>query len=294
MIIEKNVKLLPDNKVSTYSRFVPERVDDYTWENDRVAFRTYGPEAERLVKDKETGGTLSSGIDCWLKRVDYPVINKWYKMEAEGDGSYHVDHGEGLDNYHVGSSRGCGGIGIWKDDMLYSSDNFTAYKTLAVGPIRTSFILEYAPWDAGTMVVNEKKYISLDLGSNLSKIEVQFDAPYPQEIVAGLAIPEYDGGRVNSNPKSGWFSYWSGHDGSELGMGIVADPKFVIGYNEHRVSEAEKSHLFVRLRPINGKVTYYTGFGWKKRGQFKNMESWNNYLSQVSMRLASPLEIIIE
>jgi hypothetical protein len=28
-----------------FSRIVPTRIDDYTWENDRVAFRTYGPSA---------------------------------------------------------------------------------------------------------------------------------------------------------------------------------------------------------------------------------------------------------
>ncbi|MBN2763350.1 MAG: DUF4861 family protein, partial [Bacteroidales bacterium] len=83
----KDIEIHQDTLVSTYSRFVPERIDDYAWENDRVAFRTYGPEAERLAKDGEGGGTLSSGIDCWLKRVDYPVIDKWYKMDAEGKGS---------------------------------------------------------------------------------------------------------------------------------------------------------------------------------------------------------------
>lgn len=55
-----------------YSRFVPERTDDYTWENNKVAFRVYGPTAQKMVEDKVPGGTLSSGVDAWLKRVDYP------------------------------------------------------------------------------------------------------------------------------------------------------------------------------------------------------------------------------
>src|SRR5205085_8225450 len=100
---------------STYSRFVPERIDDYAWENDRVAFRTYGPVTQRIVEEGKPGGTLSSGLDCWLKRVPYPVIDKWYKKSIEG-GSYHKDEGEGYDPYHVGLSRGCGGIGVWKND----------------------------------------------------------------------------------------------------------------------------------------------------------------------------------
>ncbi|MFP3822536.1 DUF4861 family protein, partial [Bacillus sp. SIMBA_008] len=50
---------------TTYARFVPERIDDFAWENERVAFRTYGPEAQRLVDEGKEGGTLSSGIDIW-------------------------------------------------------------------------------------------------------------------------------------------------------------------------------------------------------------------------------------
>lgn len=300
---EKNFELvIPDSgymnrdtSLITFSRFVPERIDDYAWENDRVAFRTYGPEAERLAKKGEKGGTLSSGIDCWLKRVSYPVIDRWYKMEAEGS-SYHIDHGEGLDNYQVGNSRGCGGIGVRKGDTLYVSDNFISYKTLEKGPLRTVFELEYAPWDAAGVKVCEKKRISLDLGSNLSRIEVQFAPPYPEEIVAGLAIPpgkEGEGGTVTADEKAGWFSFWSEHGESELGIGIVASVRYVTGYTEYRVPEAEKSHLFVHLHPIDGKVVYYTGFGWKDSNQYETRETWEKYLQEFASELSAPLAVKI-
>ena len=88
-----------------YSRFVPERTDDYTCENNKVAFRTVGPVAQKMKEDGVKGGTLSSGIDAWLKRVEYPIINTWYKRNDVKKGAYHKDHGEGLDNFHVGVSR---------------------------------------------------------------------------------------------------------------------------------------------------------------------------------------------
>lgn len=90
---------------------------DFAWENDKVAFRTYGPACQKLFEDGKPGGLISSGIDCWLKRVDYPIIDKWYKKNEAG-GSYHVDDGEGLDNYHVGTTRGCGGTAIIEDGKL--------------------------------------------------------------------------------------------------------------------------------------------------------------------------------
>ena len=80
-----------------YSRFVPERTDDYAWENNRVAFRTFGPTAQKMIEEGVKGGTLTSGIDAWLKRVEYPIINKWYKEHLSGEASYHKDNGEGLD-----------------------------------------------------------------------------------------------------------------------------------------------------------------------------------------------------
>ena len=41
-----------------FSRIVPERIDDYTWENDKVAFRTYGPAAQSLVEGGKKGASF--------------------------------------------------------------------------------------------------------------------------------------------------------------------------------------------------------------------------------------------
>ena len=62
---------------------------------------------QRLFEQGDPTGLISSGIDCRLKRVFYPIINKWYKKDESG-GSYHQDDGEGLDNFHVGTSRDAG------------------------------------------------------------------------------------------------------------------------------------------------------------------------------------------
>ncbi|MFT7037148.1 MAG: hypothetical protein ACJA2S_005690, partial [Cyclobacteriaceae bacterium] len=96
--ILRGKSLLEASKLKTFARFVPERTDDFAWENDRVAFRAYGPEAQRMVEENIPGGTLSSGIDCWLKKVNYSIIDVWYERNTNG-GNYHEDVGEGLDNY---------------------------------------------------------------------------------------------------------------------------------------------------------------------------------------------------
>ena len=57
-------------ELKTFGRFVPERYDDYAWENDRIAFRIYG--LALIPKDGP-----SNGIDVWMKRTDKLVIDRW-------------------------------------------------------------------------------------------------------------------------------------------------------------------------------------------------------------------------
>lgn len=282
-----NTKAQEENP-SCYSRFVPERTDDYAWENNRVAFRTYGPTAQKMIEDGIKGGTLSSGIDAWLKRVDYPIINKWYKKELETHGSYHKDDGEGLDNFHVGISRGVGGIAKKVDENYYISKNFTSYKTHNIGPIRTDFVLTYADWDANGTLITEVKNISLDYGSNLAKFEISLKGV--DTISTGLTLHEKDG-ETGVNQEKGWISYWEPHADSELGTGIVVHNDAMVGYENYQTDKKDESNMYAHLEIKNEKVVYYTGFGWKKSGQFTSKIEWENYLDQFSEKLKNPLEV---
>ena len=271
-----------------YSRFVPERTDDYTWENDRVAFRTFGPTAQKMIEEGTPGGTLTSGIDCWLKSVDYPIINKWYKAATIEPNYYHVDRGEGFDPYHVGGSRGCGGIGVFENEVLYVSKNFAAYKTITNGPIRTCFNLDYEDWNAGDKVVKEQKHISLDLGNNLMRIITKVEGV--DEISVGITLHE-NSGKISIDTVNNCFSYWEQIADSELGTGVVVAPGYYSGYTIVNSDEPDKSHLLIHLKVIDGKVKYYSGFGWKKSGQFESADDWNSYLKQFYNRINNPLNI---
>ncbi|WP_308991144.1 DUF4861 family protein [Mariniflexile litorale] len=289
-IIIKKKQTKDTEHLRCYSRFVPERTDDYAWENNRVAFRTYGPTAQKMVEENIRGGTLSSGIDAWLKRVEYPIINKWYEKTTSGKGSYHEDTGEGLDNFHVGVSRGVGGVAVKKDSTYYFSRNFTSWKTITNGSIRTSFVLEYENWDANGTLISEKKYISLDYGSNLSKFTIEIKGA--DTISAGLTLHKKDG-EINTSIENGWISYWEPFGDSELGQGIVAPKSNMVGYQNYNTNKVDESNLYAHLKVTNNKVTYYAGFGWEKSGQFKSKEAWNNYLALFSKKINTPLTIKI-
>jgi Domain of unknown function (DUF4861) len=133
-----------------YGRFVRERFDDFAWENDRIAHRTYG---KALITWKGEPLT-SSSIDIWSKRTSKLVINDWYMVD-----NYHVDLGEGADVYSAGPTRGCGGSGIWANEQLYIPTNFVDSRVLTNGPIRVMFELVYEPFDAnGTKVQSVESF----------------------------------------------------------------------------------------------------------------------------------------
>ncbi|KDN55064.1 DUF4861 domain-containing protein [Flavobacterium seoulense] len=291
VFFDANIPLV-ESKITTYSRFVPERTDDYAWENDKVAFRTYGPDAQKRVEEKRPEGTLTSGIDLWLKRTDKPIINKWYAENAKKSGYYHIDHGEGYDPYQVGPSRGTGGTGIWEDDKLLVSKNFVNYKTIAVGPLRTVFELVYAPWSP--YEVKETKRISLDLGSNFSKFEISIDSQKPiPNYATGISLHD-NKGEVKINKKEGWFRHAEKIDGVLLGEGIVLNPKLVNDAFSNVSKEKDRSDLLVVTQPKENKLTYYAGFAWQKSGQISNESDWDALLQKKAKMLANPLRVTIK
>jgi len=281
-----------ESKVTTYSRLVPERVDDYAWENERIAFRMYGPKGQREALAGVKGSTLSSGVDIWLKRTEQSVINKWYKGYLTDPMYYHRDsRGEGYDPYHVGDSRGTGGIGIWKDGKLQVSQNFVTSKTIAEGPLRTVFELTYNPWsDFG---VKETKRISLDLGSNFSKFESTFEAEKKvPNYTIGITLHKNEG-ETKLNDKEGYYLYWEKIDDAFVGEGIVVTPEIIEKSLAFKSETPDQSNLLVITKPQK-KLTYYAGFAWQKSGEIQTQKDWENLLKQQTQIIANPLQITIK
>lgn len=278
----------------TYCRIVPERLDDFAWENDIVAFRTYGPKCQQLFEDGNPAGLISSGIDCWLKSVDYPIIDKWYANNQEGI-SYHIDHGEGLDNYHVGASRGCGGIALPYNGKNVLSENFSTWEILANGPIRSIFELNYDTIKVGNVGVLEKKRITLDLGTNFYHCTVSYSSPEILDTASvGLALHNMKG-KINSSIKEGWASYWEPMDDSYLGTAIIVDSKQVlgIGVNDSDTQQKSESNIWVNLKLDNNSFSYWSGFGWEKRKKFNSAIEWENNLKKESIKKRFPIEVRI-
>ncbi|MDT0651043.1 DUF4861 family protein [Autumnicola edwardsiae] len=290
LIVNESTLNVPENNAIAFSRFVPERLDDYAWENDKVAFRTYGPSGQREAMEGVPGSTMSSGIDIWLKRTEKPVINKWYEHNLKSPGYYHEDHGEGYDPYHVGQSRGTGGIGVWENDSLLVSQNFTNHRTIAKGPLRTVFELDYGPWSK--YEISETKRISLDLGSNFSKFQISFktDKEVPNYAV-GITLHQ-NAGETKIGGDGQWVRHWEKIDDAYVGQGIVINPEnldsaFV------KISDApDQSHLLV-LASAADTLEYYAGFAWEKSGNISSAEEWDRQLQRQVEINRNPLVVTL-
>ncbi len=184
---------VPPPIVKTFARYVPERHDDFAWESDRIAHRMFGPALETWQAEPLT----SSGVDVWIKRTRDLIINLMY-----GSGVYYDTNGLAQDDFKVGKTRGDGGLGIWDGQKLYVSKNWRTWKLITTGPIRSEFELTYDAWDAGGRKVSETKRISIDAGSNLSRVESTFssDDKSPLEIGVGLAERPGENVILNDSP----------------------------------------------------------------------------------------------
>jgi unsaturated rhamnogalacturonyl hydrolase len=258
----------------TYARYVPERADDFAWENDRIAFRVYG---KALEGTRENG----YGIDVWVKRTDRMILNERYKR-----GEYHIDHGDGMDCYQVGNSLGAGNIAPFLQDSIWYSANYHRWKLLDNGPLRSSFILEYDAWNVAGMPVRVNKLISLDAGSQLSRIEAGFSWPGKQSLplVVGI-VKRKEAGEEWFDEQDGILGYWEPGQGEKgvTGLGAV--------FPQASASMSlQKGHLLAQVWADPGRpIIYYTGACWDKAGLFMDAGAWFDYLKEFRERLSRPL-----
>ena len=219
-------------KVWTTGALYKMRKDDIAWENDRCAYRVYGPALQRT-------GERSFGTDIWAKNTPDTVVYERYVMDKQGnvDGdkvdekvkseerkmknlsgaaleaqkakikalkaesyeidvttSFHLDHGNGLDPYRVGATLGLGAPSLMIGSQQFLPYCYKTYKILDNGPLRFTVELTYNPSTIGDMQnVVEHRIISLDKGSNFNKMTVWYEGlTHPTDFATGFPIHEED------------------------------------------------------------------------------------------------------
>ena len=263
-----------------YGRFARERFDDFAWENDRIAHRTYG---KALITWKGEPLT-SSAIDIWSKRTSKLVINDWYMVD-----NYHTDLGEGADLYSAGPTRGVGASGIWANNQLYVPTNFVDSRVLTNGPIRVMFELVYDAFDVNGTQVSKVLRVSLDAGSQLNHFQPAYRAQAPLAVAIGFKKVKDEQREVNA--ERGWVTIWQPVD-KNLGMQGLA---VVLNAGDvDRLAEDARNNLIV-LKPRTAfPVSYWAGFAWDRAGRITSAEAWKKYVDEFAERLRSPIEVTVK
>lgn len=302
-----------------YGRHYPERVDDIAWENDRTAYRAYGPALQAK-------GERAFGYDAWVKRVPGLVVEQRYANELNPDTqaeiarlrkarkhdeadelyhsvSYHVDHGNGLDCYKVGPTLGCGTSALIQGDNILYPYCWKEYEIIENGPLRFTVRLTYNPFVVGKDSVVETRIISLDKGSQLNKTVITYAGlTKAMPVATGLVIHPENPTAYALEGDKGYIAYADLTDNVNNGNGTI----YVGAVMPGKVNEA-KAQMFsdkeAKERGALGHVlaissykpesqyTYYWGSGWSKYG-FDSMEEWTNYLDQYAQILRNPLKVI--
>ena len=167
-----------------YGRFVPERKDDFAWENEYAAFRMYGP----ALKPENP----SNGVDLWLKASPELVVDSFYYREHVLGKPYHINYGKGLDCYKVGHTCGCGGLVVLADNKTYVGGPYDRWEIVEQSPEKFVFRLEYDSLQVGEKVLQESITITAEAGTAMNKAEVVLKGEYDGELLVGGGIYMHD------------------------------------------------------------------------------------------------------
>jgi hypothetical protein len=313
-----------DVPVISCGRHYPERVDDIAWENDRVAFRTYGPALQAT-------GERAFGYDVWTKyHTTEPVVEARYAMElnpetlakisslkavdpkAAGElraaTSYHVDHGNGLDCYKVGPTLGGGTAALVVDGQIVYPYCYNTYEILDNGPLRFTLQLQYNPLTVkDNSNVVETRIISLDAGSYMNKAVISYSGLNETvEIAAGLVLHEPEGTAVvAADAANGYATYVDPTDNANAGNGkifvgvavpgIVKEVKTVYFSKEEREKErggANGHVLAISDYEPGSDYIYYFGAAWSKAA-ITDAAGWDRYVSEQAQKVRNPVKVTV-
>lgn len=259
----------------------PYRHDDMLWENDRTAHRIYGHALEAVEPPS------GSGIDAWGKNVRWPFADRQLRT-----GDQHGYHGEGLDFYNVGTTRGAGGLGIWWDNKLWTSRNYVRPRILKSGGDVADFTVEYDPWPVGVgRSVRESRRFTLRTGTHFTRIVSTISSDQPGPLLVGIGIGRRTtgpgAGELTVDKAAGILSWWGPQDGAHgrMAVGLRVDPAMIQDVKQ----DADNELVLLRVTP--GKpFVYYSGSAWSLgEGDFHDRAAWDRYVAQERMDFVPPV-----
>ena len=281
------------------------RKDDIAWENDRCAYRVYGPALQKT-------GERSFGTDIWVKNTPDTVVYERYIKDMIGNRknddeteiltSFHLDHGNGLDPYRVGATLGLGAPSLMVGKNQVLPYCYKDYRILDNGPLRFTVELTYNPSTVGDMKnVVEHRIISLDKGSNFNKMTVWYDGlTTPTDFATGFPIHEEDT-EMKTFAKD-YVSYADPTDNVEVNnsqvfVGVLFPEGIDHTYYQlfDKKHDGATGHALGLKRGLKNqeKYSYYFGAAWSKY-DVRNYAEWQIRIKDYLDALKNPLQVEVK
>lgn len=167
-------------EAKVYGRYVPERKDDFAWENEYAAFRLYGA----ALKPENP----SNGVDLWLKNSPALVIDTMYGRELRDHRPYHINYDGNLDCYKVAHTCGAGGLVVIADEQTWIGGPYDRWEIIEQTPDRFVFRLEYDSLLVAGQILRESLTITAEAGQLQNKAEVVLTSDQPSAISTQLLV----------------------------------------------------------------------------------------------------------
>ncbi len=285
--------------VAACGRQYPERLDDMAWENDRAAYRAYGPALQAK-------GERGFGYDVWTKSVPDMVVEDRYDNELNHHISYHVDHGNGMDCYAVGPTLGGGTAALFPDSTIVYPYCYKECEVLDNGPLRFTAKLVYNPLIVkGDSGVIETRVISLDKGSQLNKTVVTYDnLKEITPVVTGIVLHKENPMGYSFDMNAGYIAYADSTENPRNNNGVIyvgaVFPANIQATTQLFSKEEQKEHggalghvLGISDYEPGAEYVYYWGSGWSKYG-FEVETDWTKYLEEYAQKVRNPLTVTVQ
>ena len=262
--------------MKAYSRHVPERLDDYAYENNLVAGRIYGP----ALQDPRTFGS-----DVWLKCTERLVIDDWFKKM-----DYHHNYGEGMDCYKVANTLGGGAVTPYVGEKLIIGDNWATQEHLTDGPIRTKAYFTYDAFDVAGQKVSATREISLDANSRFVQSTTWFSAQ-TQELPLALGAIQHD--VLDRVDGTNWIAFTEVASDTKqpeidgnISIGLVLSPELAA-----EATATLDGHAVIKTTAKCGTpVTVWTASGWSQGG-VESPQAWIALVQDFAYAKAHPLKV---
>ena len=281
------------------------RKDDIAWENDRCAYRVYGPALQKT-------GERSFGTDIWVKNTPDTVVYERYIKDMIGNRknddeteiltSFHLDHDNGLDPYRVGATLGLGAPSLMVGKNQVLPYCYKDYRILDNGPLRFTVELTYNPSTVGDMKnVVEHRIISLDKGSNFNKMTVWYDGlTTPTDFATGFPIHEED--TETKTFAKDYVSYADPTDNVEVNnsqvyVGVLFPEGIDHTYYQlfDKKHDGATGHALGLKRGLKNqeKYSYYFGAAWSKY-DVRSYAEWQIRIKDYLDALKNPLQVEVK